>query len=159
MLYKLSEKNLIPFFANEYGFLSNFHASEVYLGGLIYATAEHAYQSCKTVDIGEKMTIKGCASPGQAKRYGQVITIVPNWDQIKRACMAQVLYAKFLQNPALIPQLLDTKDKILVEGNWWGDDYWGAVDYERTTDGIIRGANWLGRILMEVRNNFSENSK
>lgn len=155
----MTEPNLICFFANEYGFLSNFWPSLIKLDGMIYQTAEAAYQACKTVSWHDKLTIASLDSPGKAKRYGQTVTLVENWDQIKKACMAQVLYAKFLQNPALIQRLLDTKDKILVEGNWWGDNYWGATDYERTTDGILRGANWLGRILMEIREKFSEESK
>lgn len=36
-----------------------------------------------------------------------------------------------------------TGDVELVEGNWWGDRFWGVCD------GV--GENRLGRCLMEVR--------
>ena len=44
-----------------------------------------------------------------------------------------------------LPQLLDTGDQELVEYNTWGDTYWGVCTR------IRQGQNWLGKILMEVR--------
>jgi predicted NAD-dependent protein-ADP-ribosyltransferase YbiA (DUF1768 family) len=39
-----------------------------------------------------------------------------------------------------------TKEKLLIEGNYWKDTFWGICD------GI--GKNYLGKILMEVREEF-----
>jgi len=36
-----------------------------------------------------------------------------------------------------------TAGAVLVEGNAWGDRFWGSVEGS--------GQNWLGRLLMEIR--------
>jgi len=51
--------------------------------------------------------------------------------------------AKFEQNPDLAAKLIATGDEELVEGNTWGDTYWGVCR------GV--GQNKLGKILMNVR--------
>ncbi|CAM0109837.1 hypothetical protein VPH166E361_0119 [Vibrio phage 166E36-1] len=48
-------------------------------------------------------------------------------------------------NPSLRSKLLDTSDVELVEGNWWGDKYWGVC--LKTGE----GENNLGKLLMKVR--------
>jgi predicted NAD-dependent protein-ADP-ribosyltransferase YbiA (DUF1768 family) len=45
-------------------------------------------------------------------------------------------------------KLLATGDRMLIEGNTWGDRRWGCVQAQ---DGTWRGRNWLGEILMQVR--------
>ena len=40
------------------------------------------------------------------------------------------------------------KGKILIEGNWWKDTYWGVCDG--------KGQNKLGELLMKVRKIFTE---
>jgi predicted NAD-dependent protein-ADP-ribosyltransferase YbiA (DUF1768 family) len=59
--------------------------------------------------------------------------------------MEQVIRAKFTQNPVLATRLLATGSMPLVEGNTWGDTFWG-VD-ARTG----KGGNHLGEILMAIR--------
>lgn len=68
---------------------------------------------------------------------------------VKLGFMEEIVRAKFLQNPHLAGKLLATKERQLVEGNTWGDTYWG-VDI-RTG----QGENHLGRILMQVRNELN----
>jgi hypothetical protein len=58
--------------------------------------------------------------------------------------MGEIVRAKFEQNPNLAEKLLSTQDAYLEEGNTWGDRTWGTVNGA--------GANHLGRILMEIRN-------
>lgn len=53
------------------------------------------------------------------------------------------VFEKFLQNPELRNRLIDTGNKILIEGNTWGDTYWGMCNGN--------GLNKLGEILMIVR--------
>jgi predicted NAD-dependent protein-ADP-ribosyltransferase YbiA (DUF1768 family) len=40
-------------------------------------------------------------------------------------------------------KLLDTGTQTLVEGNWWGDVFWGVCK------GV--GSNHLGKLLMKLR--------
>lgn len=66
-----------------------------------------------------------------------------DWEQIKISLMREIVQAKFEQNPQLKDMLLATGNAYLEEGNTWGDRTW------ETVNGI--GANHLGRILMDVR--------
>lgn len=60
--------------------------------------------------------------------------------------MEEIVRAKFTQHPVLARLLVCTEDKILVEGNHWGDTCW-VVDTR--TD---QGENHLVKILMKARN-------
>ena len=48
-----------------------------------------------------------------------------------------------MQNPKLRDALLATGNSLLIEGNTWGDYFWGKVNGH--------GENQLGLILMDVR--------
>ena len=61
--------------------------------------------------------------------------------------MKDIVATKFSQNTDLKQKLIDTYPNILVEGNTWGDTYWG-VDITKPNK---PGNNKLGEILMEVR--------
>lgn len=89
--------------------------------------------------------------PDQAKKLSKQILVVDNWHEIKLGVMKEVVKAKFDQNPKLKSLLLKTRNKILIEGNTWGDKYWGQVD------GI--GENHLGIILMELRDEYTLEKK
>jgi ribA/ribD-fused uncharacterized protein len=141
------ERNIIDAFENDYEFLSNFYPSEVSYKGSVYPTSEHAYQAQKCVKDEEQAEIKHADSPGQAKRLGQDVLLRPNWDNIKTRVMYKVVRAKFNQHTDLRQKLLDTKPAVLIEGNDWGDQFWGV-----TKNG---GNNQLGKVLMIVRSEFS----
>ena len=59
--------------------------------------------------------------------------------------MRYAIMAKFRSHPDLAKELVATFPYILVEGNSWGDKFWGRD----TTTHI--GHNFLGLVLMEVR--------
>jgi ribA/ribD-fused uncharacterized protein len=126
-------------------FLSNFMRAPFTLDGFWYSTVEHYYQSQKTLDLYEGLAIREASSPTEARTLGSKVTLRADWHEIKLDVMRNGVRAKFEQNPALRQRLIDTGDEELVEGNHWGDEYWGVN--ERTN----HGENWLGRILMEVR--------
>ena len=69
----------------------------------------------------------------------------PDWEKVKNGIMEEIVCAKFTQHTDLAEKLLATGDRVLVEGNHWGDTFWG-VD---TRTG--QGENHLGKILMKVR--------
>lgn len=60
--------------------------------------------------------------------------------------MRKGLEAKFSQNSDLAVKLIETHPKLLQEGNRWSDSFWG---YDFKTHW---GENWLGRLLMDLRN-------
>jgi len=133
---------MIKSFTGEYRFLSNFYPAVVVLDGKEYPTVEHAYQAAKTADEAEREKIRLAASPVQAKRLGKVVSLRSDWDAVKLQIMEDLLRQKF-SIPHLKDKLLSTGDKELVEGNWWGDTFWGVYEGE--------GENHLGRLLMKIR--------
>ena len=66
-----------------------------------------------------------------------------DWESVKEGIMRVAVLAKFTQHEELRTLLLSTGDAKLVE-HTENDAYWGD-------GGDGSGKNWLGRILMEVR--------
>lgn len=130
--------------APEYRFLSNFWLAPMVIDGHKYATVEHYYQSCKTIDPEEKERIRAQSNPAAARKLGQKVTLIANWDDVKELAMFVGLSHKFRQNPDIAARLLATHDAELIEYAPWGDTYWGV-------DKDLKGENRLGRLLMVVR--------
>lgn len=136
---------VIESFSGPYRFLSNFYPSYFKLHGIIFPSVEHYYQANKAQSNEEFMKIVAAKTPGEAKKLGQLTGIDPKkWDRVKYAIMYQGVHAKFEQNPTLLKLLLETGDAEIIEGNTWGDEYWG----------VCNGLNKLGELLMEVRECF-----
>ncbi len=133
---------IIDKFEGKYRFLSNFYPSHVDLATYSYPTVEHAFQAAKTPLTEERFRIRIAPTPGAAKRLGRTVLLFKNWDEIKQGVMKDLVYQKFSNDP-LLSMLLDTGDAELIEGNTWGDVYWGVYQ------GM--GENNLGKILMQVR--------
>ena len=134
---------MIKSFQGRHRFLSNFFLAPVLYDGIEYPSSEHAYQAAKSVRTSAKEYIAKLATAGAAKSYGKKVGLRPDWEDIKLDVMFQIVSAKFSQNPELRESLVATGEKELVEGNTWGDTFWGVCD------GV--GENHLGKILMRVR--------
>ena len=132
-------------FRGEHAFLSNFHRHPFQWDGRIWTTAEAPFQASKTRDERMRERIRAASSPGEAKRLGRRADLRCEWEQIKDDVMHSVLVAKFAV-PELRDALLATGDAELVEGNTWGDAYWGVCGG--------RGRNQLGRTLMRIRDDI-----
>jgi ribA/ribD-fused uncharacterized protein len=137
-----STKTVINDFRGEFSFLSNLYESTIYVDGERYASVEHAYQAHKTLDPWSRKLVREARTSRDAKRLGKSVTLRGDWEAIKVDLMRSFVRKKF-ENPFLRPLLLATGDADLVEGNTWGDTFWGVCRGE--------GQNWLGRLLMEVR--------
>jgi len=134
---------MIDRFTGDYHFLSNFYPSRVEYAGNTYPSAEHAYQAAKAINTNDRAKIRKAETPKEAKRLGCKIKLRRDWESVKLAVMKDVVLSKFIQNRDLRHKLIMTGDEELVEGNDWGDTYWGRVDN--------KGQNKLGTILMQVR--------
>lgn len=144
--------DVIDSFSGEYRFLSNFFPSELPAKrGVPAKTVEHAYQACKSKHYAEQQAVLRAPTPGEAKKLGRTLTLRPDWEEIKVDVMERLVTTKFLTYPDLAAKLLLTGDALLVEGNTWGDRFWGMVDNQ--------GENNLGIILMKVRATIAEASK
>lgn len=133
---------MISSFRGEHSFLSNFYACSVEFEGLVYPSAEHAYQAAKTLDPAIRECIRACQSPSIAKRLGRQFPLREDWEALKVYLMRCILRAKF-SDPTLGMLLLATGYEVLEEGNWWGDTTWGVYR------GV--GQNLLGKLLMDIR--------
>jgi N-glycosidase YbiA len=132
----------------EHGYMSNFYRAEIKLDGKKWMTTEHYYQAQKSLDPEEQELVRLAANPKMAARLGRVfLKLREDWEDVKFDIMRKAVYAKFDQHPKLKEKLLGTGEALLVEhtvGTPRPDPVWG--------DGIDgTGANWLGRILMEYR--------
>ncbi len=139
----------ITSFGLEYKFLSNFYPCSIRWCGILFDTAEHAYQAEKTLDVHERMSIALQSTPGRAKRAGQKVTIRPDWEHIKVETMEAIVTVKFRQNPSIMNMLISTDDADLIEGNLHHDNFWGNCICNKCRN--IEGLNHLGKILMKVR--------
>lgn len=152
---------VIDSFRGDYKFLSNFYMKPIVygekaknigiwdnpqypveIGPKSYPSAEHLYQSFKTGDATTHEKIRTASSPGLAKKYGGRCEIRYDWDTKKLGFMKLVIAAKF-KDPKMRALLKATGEAKLVEGNTWGDKFWGQVNG--------KGENWLGKILMIER--------
>lgn len=136
-------------FDGKYAFLSNFYESPVIFQGVEYPTAEHAFQAAKCSSTVEREAIRRAPTPGKAKRLGRHCDLIPDWEDVKRTVMTNIVWSKFNESIDLKTKLLATGNALLVEGNTWHDNTWGNCTCDRCRD--QEGLNWLGEILMEVR--------
>jgi ribA/ribD-fused uncharacterized protein len=148
----------------QFGFLSNFHASPIVLDDRSWPTVEHYYQAQKSFAPEYQAAIAAAATPGRAKRLGTLPTLprkvsrmswfrrnnaAPrgDWLDVRVEVMRQALVAKFTQNLGLAARLFATGEAELIEDSA-RDDFWGVG-----ANGD--GDNWLGRLLMEVRHTLT----
>jgi ribA/ribD-fused uncharacterized protein len=156
---------MIEQFRGEHFFLSNMQPLKysIITSQNTYAlTSEHAYQAAKFADPalhqrvahvtaaerGEDEKLDGIASKNLAHEFLDAgVPLHPKWGEpMKLAVMEEVVKRKFIANPDLLDMLLATEDQVLIEGNTWGDRFWGVDPI-----GSENGENHLGIILMRVR--------
>ena len=137
---------MIDAFTGMYFFLSNFYEAPVVYQHIRYSNNEAAFQAQKTTD--PELRLKFASwSPSIAKRQGRRVSLRSDWEVVKDDIMYQICRCKFEQNHDLCERLVQTRDEELVEGNTWGDTYWGVCN------GV--GANHLGKILMRIRSELA----
>lgn len=157
-------------FSGPYWFLANPCPAPVIHEGIQFPSAEHAFQAAKTLDWDLRVMIARTTDWRAAKRGGRQLPLRSGWDQLRRPVMLQVVLDKFTRNPDLGRSLVATGDRVLIEGNIWGDTGWGAVyPGDRGSEGwrrlplwydgaggTLAGRNWLGWSLMTVRDVLTE---
>jgi N-glycosidase YbiA len=130
---------------DKFGEFSNFARFPFTLDGREWPTSEHYFQAQKFQDESYQERIRTTASPMIAARLGRsrAVPIRSDWEAIKLDVMRAAVREKFRSHPQLAALLLGTGDEELVEATT-RDTFWGCG-----TSGT--GQNWLGKILMEVR--------
>ena len=136
--------DVIDRFKGEYEFLSNSYPCRFSWEGLPYMNAEAAFQSSRCKDMRLRRVFCG-VSGHKAIVKGSGIEPYPEWETERTDIMRSILEAKFGQNPGLMENLKSTGDSVLINGNNRRDDFWGMDLYS------FRGENYLGKILMAIR--------
>ena len=128
-----------------YGEFSNFAAFPITLDGVCWPTTEHYFQAQKFADEDYREKIRKADSPMMAADLGRSrnVRIRDDWESVKIEVMRMAVLAKFDTHKELNELLLSTGNEDIVEAAR-GDSFWGC-------GGDGTGKNWLGRILMEVR--------
>jgi ribA/ribD-fused uncharacterized protein len=94
-------------------------------------------------------------NPGRVKALGRKVKNfdAAKWNAVAKACVRDGVLLKFAQNDDILSVLLATGDKELVEASP-NDAIWGiglTADAAERTPRENWGTNWLGQVLMEVR--------
>jgi len=143
---------MINVFKGVNGYLSNFYVVRISYDGLVYPSVEHAYQASKTIVRGgrDPFAIGGMNwNAASAKWAGKNLTLRPDWEKVKLGIMLQLIRQKFTNYEDIRQKLINTDGHLLVESNYWHDDFWGNCTCIRCNK--ISGQNHLGKILMRVR--------
>ena len=139
-------------FREEYDFLHNAFPAKVRWEGLVFGSAEAAFQASKTSDLAIRRQFADCG-PVAACRKGAMLRQDQAWEKRKLGIMEQILRAKFTQNPELKQKLMQTRGMRLINGHHGGDLFWGVDLY------AWQGENRLGVLLMGLRNEFEEDGE
>lgn len=137
-----------------YGVFSNFlkkHPIEI--KGKVWPSSEHYYQAQKFVGTEHEEFVRLVKTPREAADMGRERNrpLRTDWDEIKNDVMREAIYAKFTQYSYLKDILLASGNDEIVE-HTTNDNYWAD-------GGDGSGQNWLGKLLMELRENFKKEVK
>lgn len=117
--------------------------------GMLYPSTEHAYQAAKSLDLAIRTEIQNAKNARHAKQLGQTVKLREDWESVKLNVMLTLLREKF-KDGFERDALLATDGADLIEGNTWGDTFWGVCEG--------KGSNHLGRLLMQVRKELKEDA-
>ena len=157
-LYEDAEPQpMIIAFRGDNFFLSNLAPCQVTLPAadglpaMAFDSTEKAYMAWKTLDQSVREKIAGMDSKEAKKLSHQEGFPLrePYTDEGRLAIMKELVSQKFSdRNPELKEKLLATDEATLMEGNTWGDTFFG-FDLKKGC-----GQNHLGRLIMERRTEF-----
>lgn len=134
---------MINEFQGEYRWLSNFVECDIEYNGFIYPSVENAYQAAKMKNKEDALKFLNVTS-GRAKQMAKTLPIRDDWGKLKIYYMREFLIQKFSQKPYK-DLLMNTCGLDIIEGNRWGDKYWGVC--LKTNN----GQNNLGKLIMGIR--------
>jgi N-glycosidase YbiA len=139
-----------------YGCFSNFSPHGIHLDGKDWKTVEHYYQAQKfegTADEWLVAEIWNAVTPEEAARLGRESCRIcrADWSTLKTIVMREAVLTKFLVHLDLQEILLGTGNEKIVEDS--PTDYFWGCGLDKT------GQNYLGQILMSVRDEIQSDRK
>ncbi|MEX0917953.1 MAG: NADAR family protein [Candidatus Paceibacterota bacterium] len=140
----------INFVEDRWHYLSPFSAHEVEIDGVVYKTAEHAYQALRMVPEVREQILQ-TSSPLEAWRIAQTLKEGGKLDPAhdKDVLMERIFRAKLAQHPDIREILLESGDRELLKV-YPTDYYWGTGE-----DGT--GENKMGKLWMKLRDDLRVN--
>lgn len=140
-----------------FGGLSNMAPSfPVVVNGVRIRTSEALYQACRfpsrpdiqkqIIDDPSPMTAKMRSKPFRQDTRS-------DWDAVRVNVMRWCLRIKLAQNQESFGQLLLSTGSVPIVEKVRREDFWGATEMP---DGMLVGMNVLGRLLMELREQYTK---
>lgn len=155
--YSLQESCVFKKVKEEFGGFSNMsNAYKVRVNGVLMHNTEALYQACRFPHLIEAQLeiIKlpsGMGSKMISKHYRPQTRA--DWDAVRIDIMRWCIRVKLMQNWVGFGALLEsTGDRAIVEHSH-KDPFWGALTTGR---GTLRGQNVLGKLLMELRDEYRQ---
>lgn len=142
-------------FQSEYAWLSKFYPCNIEIEGQRFLSVEQAYQFAKATGLGDTnlaTMIMRTKYAKEVQKLGGGKEFNPAWDSQKIDVMRTIVNEKFMQNPSLCDKLVQTGQSTLIEATM--DGFWAAkatLNSKSLKKGTWQGANFIGKILMEVR--------
>lgn len=165
-------------FRQEFGYLSNFNVlkNKIHYLGYDYISVEAGYMAQKCDDVAWKQYCSTISpswngnAQGEMKKAAYNVELTKDFSDKRLKIMLDLLRLKFRNNPYLANKLVATYPKMIMEGNTWNDKYWGATISKRNSSNNVEleklykeftqyfyvGQNYLGRLLMKVRDELME---
>lgn len=132
-----------------YEFLSNMYPCDI--DG--YKCVESFYQAMKSKDPTVRASIKQLDGRNAKSAGKSHIIVREDWESIKLKVMRYALEKKFAAGTELAAKLVATGNTVLVETNYWHDNFWGDCYCQKCE--LVKGENHLGKMLMEIRDNLN----
>jgi hypothetical protein len=144
---------MINLFRGENYFLSNMYPVNILFNGITFKSSEHLYQAHKAIYLIDFENIVNCEKGVETKKIAKEMQrnkrIRKDFHEIKDHVMTVAVLLKFGQNKDIKEKLLATGIEMLIEGNYWHDNYWGNCTCDKCKH--ILGVNRLGKTLMSIR--------
>ena len=160
-------------FRQEFCYLSNFYVlkNKIHYLGYDYISVEAGYMAQKCDDVAWKQYCSTISpswngnDQSEMKKAAYKVELAKDFSDKRLKIMLDLLRLKFRNNPELANKLVATYPRMIMEGNVWNDRYWGATIpkqnlsdnveleklYEKFPQYFYVGQNYLGRLLMKVR--------
>lgn len=147
-------------FAGEWAFLSNMYPCNVVYENTKFTSSEQCFQFCRARtnnELAKAQRIIVTNDPFICKQIGGSCDDNDKWIKSREQVLTDINKLKFTQNPELLDLLLDTGDSILQEATTGPD--WGisaSIRSKAARENTGQGENLFGKILMQLRSEFSD---
>lgn len=155
---RTTRKNGVLAFQSPHSPLSNLFVAPIKRNGIVFPSAEHAYQHAKAIfckDHALAHSILANPCPYEAMATGKRVSINKDWQSKQLTIMEEILRLKLEQVPAFSDELKATECHYLVKNT--RSPFWGSGTPYNSPSIFFRqflGKNHLGKLLMHIRDNY-----